>query len=253
MILAALFVVGLLAFVTEGTIGFGGTVIAASVGSELVPLVRLLPAYIPINMVLSAGILMGSARRVRWRELLTVVAPPTAIGMIAGIACTHVAPTTVVQLAFAVFVIVLATIELMRVFGAPKAASDDRPLPTARRHVLYVIGGLAHGLFGTGGPMIVYVLRRSVTDKSEFRATLAVLWLALNAALVVNYASLHLFDVATLHMGAAMALSVVPGMLIGNRLHHRLDARRFEQVVWIGLFIAGVVLAVQSALALRAH
>ena len=109
--LGALFVVGLLAFVTEGTIGFGGTVIAASIGSELVPLARLLPAYIPINMVLSAGILVSSVRAVRWRELLTKVAPPTMLGMIAGIATTHVAPTSVVQLAFAVFVIALATIE----------------------------------------------------------------------------------------------------------------------------------------------
>jgi hypothetical protein len=42
------------AFVVEGAIGFGGTVIAASIGAP-VPLDELLPAFVPVNMALGVS------------------------------------------------------------------------------------------------------------------------------------------------------------------------------------------------------
>ena len=105
-------------------------------------------------------------------------------------------------------------------------------------------------MFGTGGPMIVYVVRRRLPDKLAFRSTLAVLWLVLNIALLVNFATSHLYTRTVGVSGAVIALALVPGLAIGNLLHHRLEAAQFERVVWIVLLLAGLALALRSAFAL---
>lgn len=55
----------------------------------------------------------------------------------------------------------------------------------------------------------------------------------------------------TLLLGfVAVTLALVPALIIGERLHRALDPARFERVVWIVLLVAGLALAIRSALAL---
>lgn len=247
--LVALAVVALIAFGTEGAIGFGGTVIAASVGAQLVPLDALLPAFVPVNMALSLWLLATGWRSIAWRVLALEVVPLVAAGAAIGLALFHLPAKRALAAAFGGFVAGLATLQLLRPAGAPLA----RPW----RAAMLGAGGVAHGLFGTGGPMIVYVLRRRrlgdgndpAADKRAFRATLAVLWFVLNAALLANFASLGLYGRRTFEHGAAIALAVLPGLWIGERVHRALDAARFERVVWALLLCAGAALAIRSALA----
>ena len=163
MTLALLGIIALVAFCTEGAIGFGATVIAASIGAQLVPLDELLPAFVPVNMALSAYLLLTGVRSIAWRLLLVEIGPAVAIGAAVGLALFHLPAKGVFALAFGVFVTGLAILQLVR--------PATRPLARVWRYLMLGIGGLAHGLFGTGGPMIVYVARRRVEDKGVFRAT----------------------------------------------------------------------------------
>ncbi len=235
--LVALAVVALVAFGTEGAIGFGGTVIAASLGSQFVPLEVLLPAFVPLNLALSGWLLARSAGSIAWRVLVFEIAPPVAAGMIAGIALAHAGPQRVLALGFGSFVIVLAVLQLAR--------PATRPLSRVARLLLLIAGGVAHGIFGTGGPMIVYVARRRIADKRAFRGTLAVLWLVLNSVLLASFVSLDRYGEVTFEIGVVLALAIVPGLWIGERLHHALDAARFERVVWSVLLVAGLALVVR--------
>jgi uncharacterized protein len=241
--LVILGVVALLAFTTEGAIGFGGTVLAASIGAQVVDLEVLLPAFVPLNMLMSSWLLGRGWKVIGWRMLVVEVAPAVAIGAGLGLALFHLPAKTQLALVFGAFVIGLAVLQLARPAEKPLA----RPLQLG----FLGLGGVAHGLFGTGGPMIVYVVRRRLQDKTAFRSTLAVLWLVLNIALLVNFATSHLYTRATAEIGTVIAFALVPGLLIGNKLHHKLDAERFERVVWIVLLLAGLALAVRSAWALR--
>lgn len=242
MILVLLGCIALIAFVTEGAIGFGGTVIAASIGAQLLPLEELLPAFVPVNMALSAWLLASGAGAVQWRFLLREIAPAVVVGAAAGLMLFHLPEKAALAFGFGVFVTGLAALQLIR--------PATRDLPPTWRYGLLGLGGIAHGLFGTGGPMIVYVTRRRIDDKRAFRATLALLWLSLNTALLVNFASLGLYTRDTFETGAAIALAVVPGLVIGERIHRALDPARFERVVWVLLLVAGAALALRNALAL---
>ena len=109
---------------------------------------------------------------------------------------------------------------------------------------LLFLGGIVHGLFGTGGPMIVYVTRKKIADKTAFRATLAVLWIALNTILVTNFVVLERYPDPKLAL--VLAAAIIPGRLVGERLHRALDAQKFERVVWIVLLVAGAALAIRT-------
>jgi uncharacterized protein len=243
-LLVILGVIALAAFATEGAIGFGGTVLAASIGAQVLPLEILLPAFVPLNLVLSTYLLTRGRDAIAWRLLATEVAPAVGLGAAAGLALFHLQFKTLLALAFATFVVGLAVLQLAR--------PADRALPRIPRYGLLGLGGIAHGLFGTGGPMIVYVVRRRLADKRAFRATLAVLWLVLNVALLVNFASAGLYDRTVAHTGGVLALTIIPGLAVGERIHGKLDAARFERVVWIVLLLAGGALAARSAYALLA-
>ncbi|HET9992413.1 MAG TPA: TSUP family transporter [Kofleriaceae bacterium] len=234
--------VALVAFATEGAIGFGGTVLAVSVGAQLVPLDVLLPAYVIVNLVLSSWLLGRGRDAIAWRVLGREVAPPVAAGAAVGLALFHLPGQGWLILAFSAFVIGLAVFQLVR-----PAAGD---LARAPRIALLVLGGIAHGLFGTGGPMIVYVVRRRLPDKRAFRATLAVLWLVLNIALVVNFASAGLYVAPVANVVIVLAVTILPGLVLGDLIHHKLDAQRFERAVWLLLLAAGLALAIRTAISL---
>jgi uncharacterized membrane protein YfcA len=231
-------VIALAAFATEGAIGFGGTVLAASIGAQVVELDVLLPAFVPLNILMSSWLLGRGLRTVSWRMLIVEVAPAVAVGAAVGLALPF---ASWLPFAFGLFVIGLALFQLLR----PGADA----LPRLAQLGLLGLGGIAHGLFGTGGPMIVYVTRRRLADKLAFRSTLAVLWLALNAALLTKFVTTGLYHRPVFEVGAVLALVIVPGLFIGERVHRKLDAPRFERIVWIVLLLAGCALAVRSGLA----
>jgi len=230
MTLVALGLIALLAFTVEGAIGFGSTVVAVSLGAQLVPLELLLPTFVPLNIVLSISLLRG---QIQWRTLLVEIAPVVAAGIAAGIALSHVLTSRWLLVGFGAFVVALSTWQLLR-----------REVARAWSMPFLVLGGIVHGLFGTGGPMIVYVTRKKIADKTAFRATLAVLWIALNTILVSNFVAMERYPSPTLML--VIAAAIVPGRLIGEWLHRALDAARFERIVWIVLLVAGAALALRA-------
>jgi uncharacterized membrane protein YfcA len=240
-LLVTLGIIALAAFTTEGAIGFGGTVLAASIGAQVVSLDLLLPAFVPLNMVLSSWLLARGISAVAWRLLFVEVAPAVGIGAAVGLVLFHVPAKGMLALVFAVFVVGLAVFQLAR----PSTGELGKPL----RYGLLLIGGIAHGLFATGGPMIVYVVRRRLADKRAFRATLAFLWLSLNTAVLINYLTAGVYHRATVEVGGVLALTILPGLWLGERVHRKLDASKFERVVWIVLLLAGLALAIRSAIA----
>ncbi len=246
-VVAALGAIAFAAFATEAALGFAGTVLAVSLGAQLVPLDVLLPAFVPINLALSLAVGLRDRRRIAWRHLALELAPPVAVGAAVGLALFRLPARLHLQLVFGLFVVALAALELWRLHGGQEAAPSRW-----RGRALLVLGGLAHGLFGAGGPMIVYVLRRRLPDKAAFRATLAVVWLSLNALLIANYAAMDLYGGALAPAMAVMAAAVAPAFLAGDWLHRRIDPERFHRIVVVLLLGAGAVLAIRTGLELAA-
>jgi hypothetical protein len=225
-----------------------------------------LPAYVPVNMVLSAYLVLRHRDGVDGRFLLRRIVPFMALGLPAGLLLFRYSSGPLLKALFGVFVVALSAMELLRLGRAARAAgatpqgpgdgpgSDDgapprptvRPLATAPAAVLLCLGGVIHGAFGTGGPMAVYVAGRQLTDKRVFRSTLSALWLLLNGVLVVTYALGGYLTVRSAKLSLVMLLPLAVGTVIGEWTHRRLKGRTFATLVFVVLLVAGLALALRS-------
>lgn len=245
MTLALLAIVVLAAFTVEAVVGFGSTVLVVTFGAQLLSIDALLPAFVPLNLALSTVLVARNARHVDRALLGRRVLPFVGAGMVVGLGLFRLGSAASLELALAGFVITLAVAELARL---ALGTGEAKRLAPAAAAALLGLGGVAHGLFGSGGPMVVYVASRELEEKARFRATLSALWLALNAVLMVNYASLGLFDRATLGRSAALAPALLLALPLGERLHRRLPEERFRPLVYVVLLCGGLALAARRLL-----
>ena len=123
---------------------------------------------------------------------------------------------------------------------------ETKPLPPAVRTVVLLFAGVIHGLFGTSGPPVVWVATRTLPDKTEFRATLALLWLVLSGVLVAGYVVDGSLRLPQLQQSALLAVPLVGGFVVGNVLHAHVPQRAFRLAVCVLLVVAGVALVVRA-------
>jgi hypothetical protein len=142
-------------------------------------------------------------------------------------------------------VVTLSALELTK-----RAAAEGAPPPRTSRVVgsaLLVAGGMIHGAFATGGPMVVYVIGRTLgTDKARFRATLSVLWLTLNSILVVSYALSEKLTASSGTTSLAFIVSLGVGLALGEIAFRRIAPARFRTFIFGMLAVAGAVLIARN-------
>jgi len=233
------------AFLVEATLGFGATIVTVVLGVFLFPLDVLLPAFVPLNLVLSLYLVGRYRRDVSWRLLLRRIVPLMGVGMPLGMFLFHRAEHRWLNVGFGVFVVLLSAIELLHL---RRAQGDTRPLRAASRAALLVSGGIIHGAFATGGPMAVYVAGREIAGKSQFRSTLSALWFVLNTVLVVSYAISGELGEQSLRLSAPLVLPLAVGLVAGEWCHARVRLSLFRILVFALLLVAGIVLVGRNLL-----
>lgn len=225
-----------LAFGVEAALGFGSTVIAVSLGALVVDVRALLPAFVPLTMVLSASIVLRDRTHVDARLLLGRVLPAMGLGVPLGLVAFSALDAGVLRGALGAVVVALAVRELL---GLGRRAGT-----LARRMALFA-GGVVHGALGSGGPLVIWALGDRATEPRALRATLAALWLALNAVLLVGYAWDGRLDATSASWSAWLAGGALVGALAGELVHRRVDGAQFARAVWLALALVGVLLLVR--------
>jgi uncharacterized membrane protein YfcA len=233
--LLALVVAG--AFAVEAATGFGATVLAVTLGVHLHPLGTLLPVLVPLGVVLSATNAWRLRAHTDRRLLLLQILPLMGVGAAIGLAIFERAPNEALQRAYGVFVVAVAASELARLRRDPGPA---RPLSPFATRAALLSAGVIHGLFSSGGPLLVYALGRRPIPKAVFRATLSSVWLVMGTGLTVAYAATGRVGRDTLLASAALVPVLGLALLAGEWAHRRLDETRFRRVVYVVLAAAGI-------------
>lgn len=232
------------AFAVESALGFGSTVIAVSVGARLMPVRALLPAFVPLNLALSLYLVARNRRDVDLALLGRRVLPLMLLGMPLGMALIRRLSESGARHLLGALVAALAVTQLARLAraGGDEPAAPPGPVGAA----LLAAAGVVHGMFGSGGPLAVYVIGRALPEKGRFRATLSALWLTLNAVLVAGYAADGALTRASLGATAALAPALGLGLAVGEWLHGRVPERAFRVGVYAVLLAVGAALLARS-------
>ena len=227
----------LLAYTVEAVTGFGSIVIALSIAALFLPIPELMPVLVPLNIFQSGYLTWRYRRRIHLPTLFGLILPLMAAGTLIGYLLRPALEGPLLKTLFGLLVLWFATRELWRMRRG--GATSHGPAVTRG---LMLAAGASHGLFASGGPLLVYALAGTRLDKAALRATLIAVWLSLNGLLSVIF----LFDgslVPALPRLVTYLPVVLVGLVAGEWLHHRVDERLFRQLVFALLAVTGVLLA----------
>ena len=230
-----------LAHMVETTLGFGDTIIALAFGLFLFPLEVLLPALVALAILQSTWLVIRWHRQVNWRLLLATILPLAAMGMITGIFIRGYANETVLIIVLGVFIMLVSAVELIGLYIRKSAAG---PLPRYLAVPVIVGGGIFHGLFATGGPLIVYYAGREIREPQAFLGTLAVLWLILNVALYATMWIAGSANLQSLQLAAVVLPGFIAGVVIGSFI--KIKELTFKTLTWSVLFIVGMIQLIRA-------
>ncbi len=227
-----------LAFTLEAVTGFGSIVIALALGAQLVPMESLLPVLVPLSVCMSSVMVWRHRHMIDLPLLTRQLLPGMLIGTLLGYLVKPYLDAALLRQLFGLLIIWFAARELWRMRHATPFAM--RPAWLTRS--LIAVAGVTHGLFASGGPLLVYAVSGLQMDKTRFRATLITVWLSLNAVLAIAFALDGRLQPA-LPLVAAYIPVIFAGVYFGEKLHHRVSEQHFQVVIYLLLLVTGALLA----------
>jgi len=229
-----LFLFGLclvLAYAVQTATGFGGMLVATALGTFFLPMEQVAPLMTPISLLQTGFV----SWRNRWsidRNLLTKhIFPGMAIGMPVGALLGLWIQGSALRWVFGLVIGFLVVRDLVGMAPPPEPSRTG-----------IASAGVAQGLLGTGGPLLVWALGRLPLSPLQIRATLSFVWWTTDIALLFWWASRGRVTPETLGQSLWLLPAVPVGVLIGEVAFKRLDTESFKKVLSVGLALTALVL-----------
>jgi uncharacterized protein len=227
--------------------GFG-----SGIGGIAVPMMALVisPAQaaaimLPILMVMDVvGVL---AYRRSWDRLaMRIILPAGLVGIVIGWLTFRYLNDYAIRLLLGVIAIGFVLNVAVR-----RGLPAEKPAPAKGRFWSMVSGFTSFVAHAGGPPLNVWLIPQRL-DKAVFVGTTVMFFTAINAAKVVPYLALGLFDARNLATSIALFPVAIAGIFLGIFLQRRLSAVGFLKIVYALLLLAGVKLAYDGLVGLVA-
>ena len=236
---AAFLVVVFLSNIIQCVTGFAGTVLAMPFSVMLVGLDTARPILNVMGVAASVGVIAKYHKKINKKELLLILGV-TLPGMIVGAFLKNL----LAGYGGVLFKILGALVILFAVmnFAAFLLKKDFAEKSRALGYAFLVAGGLVHGMFVCGGPLIVSYAGVKLKENDEFRATLSAVWIVLNSILMVTDAVSGSFGKETLLLTGVCLLVLLAAIVIGNRVAEKMSRKAFLILTYALMVISGVSL-----------
>jgi len=219
----------------EGITGFGCTVLALPFAIMLIGTKQAVPVLLFLALLLAIYIVSIDRRRIVWKEFGKIVFF-VGLGLPVGIFAFGYLNETVLKYILGAFMIVVASRGLLTYV----VKLNENRLPDWVLNVLLTIGGFIHGVFSSGGPLVVIYAKKVLPDKSSFRATISMLWLTLNTVMLIQSVVSGRMTPQIWEIIAVCLPFLIGGALAGNWAHRHIKDKYFSQLVYGVLLISGL-------------
>ena len=229
----------LFGYVIFGMVGFGSTITNAPLLAQFLPLRFVVPLLLLLDLFASTALGTRTRGQSDWGELKRIL-PATVIGLIVGLVLLIKARERILLLVLGCFVLYAGISSIVRKTGAARL-NRAWAFPTG------LIGGVFSALYGTGGPIYTIYVSGRIADKSVFRATMARLIQIVGVMRLAMFTASGLITQDHLLLAALLlAPFAALGLVLGNRLHHLISARRLMLFVSLLIAVNGAALIVRA-------
>ncbi len=219
--------------------GFGSGLILVTIGAHFLDLPTLLALILPLSIFQTGWIAFRHRAHIHRPVLFRRILPLMGLGMALGyVLAFRLAEQSILKQLLGAFVVLLAGRELwlLRTGTPPKAGS-------AATSIAAIFGaGIMHGLYATGGPLLIYGLGRENLERARFRATITVVWFILNIVLVGTFAMEGRYTPDTLAQVGVLGIGLPVGIAAGEKVFSGVSERTFKWGIYGLLALAGIPL-----------
>lgn len=118
--------------------------------------------------------------------------------------------------------------------------SETKHLPMWICIAVLVFAGIIHGMFVSGGALLVLYATMVLEDKAEFRATVAATWAVLDPTFFVLNFHLSLWNMENMILIALCIPPLLLSVYLGNLLHNKINKDWFMKLTYILLALSGL-------------
>lgn len=233
-------------FFIQGTTGFGCTVIAAPVTNGILGTAVGVPygTIIAIPFLYYLGI--KGRKDISWKDLGKIVAL-CAPGILIGQYLFYQITPQTARISIGAMICLIAIMNIHKYIIKPivikeknKEEITDTLFKKIFRYGCLVLGGIVHGAFTIGGPLITVYTLEAVKDKKKFRNTMTSLWCILN---VWNAFNQYRNGAFTAELGSALLVGLPLagiGFFFGMKFLEKINREQFLRIVYLVLMLIGV-------------
>lgn len=229
-----------IATLIRSAFGFGEALIAVPLLALRLPLRIAAPLAVLISITIALVVVVQDWRKIHLRSTgwLTFA---TIFGIPLGLALLTSSHQSIVKGALALIIMAFAVYSLIG-DKPPELKSDSKPWLLGCGFAAGVLGG-AYGM--NGPPLAIYGAMRRWSAQ-HFRATLQGYFLPASVLGMAGYWMKGLWVPAVTQYYLLSLPAMLPAILLGRVVNHRLNGESFLKYVYGGLFVIGGVLLVQA-------
>lgn len=225
----------LIIFITniiQAITGFAGTLLAMP---PSILLMGIDDAKFILNFVtlVSCIIIVWQNKKAVNLNVLKKIVVYMIIGMAIGGGILRVVKIDILMYIYGLIIIIIAFMNL-------KGKQIDLSHPVKAVCIL-ICAGIIHGMFLSGGALLVVYLAFLISDKDEFRATIASVWIVMNLLFLIADVGKIGIDLQLFIFAGISCLPAYLGILLGNKFHNRVSKEFFMKLTYGLLFLAGIL------------
>ena len=233
--------------------GFAGTLLAMPPSMQLLGVDEAKSVLAVLDQLSCLLIVLTGFRHINWKEF-GKMAVLMVIGMFAGMKIFEVFP---IQQLLTLYGVMILGIALWKLFGQrliqgrktePEKTSEAGLLPERNFSLrslamlcVILAAGVIHGMFVSGGALLVIYASSALKEKEEFRATMAMLWVTIGCYITGNQIKSGFFNSRVILLCAVGLIPLFVGIWAGTRLVKKIHQETFLKLTYVLLIISGVL------------
>ena len=111
-----------------------------------------------------------------------------------------------------------------------------------------VLSGFLSGMFGTGGPPLIFYYQLSGMKKQAFRGHLMTIFLIMALVRYTAYSFSGLITTARFISAIYVFPAILLGIWLGNSIHIQISERGFRKMISVALIVIGMILLLKQVI-----
>ncbi len=214
--------------------GFAGTLISMPPTIKLIGADEAKALLNSIAQISSLMIVCTGFKHINWKEFGKIFVC-MIIGMTVGVWIYSHFPLKQLLVAYGIMIIVIALKKII------SKNENKKELPQWFMICILLAAGMIHGMFVSGGALLVVYATLVLKDKEEFRATVALIWVTTGFYITIPQALTGGFNSHVLSLLIVGVIPVFAGTFIGTKMVKKISQDVFMNITYILLLLSGIM------------